>query len=175
MVGTCPSLVKADGETCTKENCPCKNYTKYSSYTPRIMYYGINLIGRFMNNENADVFATEVIDDAVQDGIGVYVSAIKNDDGKTVIMVVNTMPTVSNVDIQIERNNIESFDCYTYDPAEVEPTPEAKPIQSNKNIVINGETSFRDTIPPQSFRIYVQKSTLINDDVDMDIPEDFFE
>jgi len=175
MVGTCPSLVKADGETCTKENCNCKNYTQYSSYTPRKMYYGINLIGRFMNNENADVFATEVVDDALQNGVGVYVSAIKNDNGKTVIMVVNTMPTVSSVDIQIERNDWEAFDRYTYDPAEIVPTPEAKPLQSDKTIKLDGATSFKDTIPAGSFAIYVSSSEIIGDDVDIDIPEDFWD
>ncbi len=167
-VGTCPSLVHVDGKTCPNgETCECTKNYNISSYVPRTTYYGINLIGRFMNNENADVFATEVIDDATQDGGGVYVSAIKNDEGRNVILVVNTMPTVSTVDIEFERNDIVSFERYTYDPNEIIPTAEAKPLPSDKSFEINGATSFKDTIPAQSFSIYVERGTIIGDDVDM--------
>ena len=168
VVGTCPSLVHVDGKTCPYgEDCKCTKYYNISSYTPRTTYYGINLIGKYMNNENADVFASEVIDDATEDNGGVYVSAIKNDDGKTVILVVNTMPTVSTVDIQLERNDIISFSRYTYDPNEIVPTAEAKSIPSDKTIEMGGVTSFFDAIPAQSFAIYVEGGLFIGDDVEM--------
>ncbi len=171
--GTCPSLVKADGETCTIENCPCKNYTPYSSYTPRTIYYGINLIGKYMNNENADVLATEVIDDATKDNGGVYVSAIENDLGQTVIMVVNTMPTTSSFDLQLETYDIKGFDRYTYDPDVIVPTPEAKSIESDKTITLKGENEFNDILPAGTFAIYVSKGIYRGDDVDMEVdPED---
>ena len=175
-VGTCPSLVHVDGKTCPKgDSCPCTaNYT-ISSYLPRTTYYGINLIGRFMNNENADVLATEVIDEAINDGGGVYVSAIKNDDGNTVILVVNTMPTTSSVDIQLENAEYSDFARYTYNPNEIIPTVEAKPIQSDKKISLDGANAFYDVIPAQSFSIYVALGKIIGDDVDMDIPDSFFD
>lgn len=167
--GTCPSLVKADGETCTIEGCACKNYTPYSSYVPRTSYYGINLIGKYLNNENADVYYTEVIDDATKDNGGVYVSAIKNDDGMDVIMVVNTMPTVSSFDLQFENDDNVSFKRYTYNPDAVVPTKEAKSIESDKTISLEGATSFRDELPAGSFAIYVSTGIYCGDDVDMPI------
>ncbi len=167
-VGTCPSLVHVDGKVCPKgENCPCTKNYNISSYMPRTTYYGINLIGKYMNNENADVFATEVIDNATQDGGGVYVSAIKNDNGRTVILVVNTMPTLSTVDIELERDDIVSFARYTYDPNSVVATVEAKSLPSDKSIELDGATSFRDAIPAQSFSIYVESGTFIGNDVEM--------
>lgn len=158
--GTCPSLVKADGETCTIDRCACKNYTPYSSYLPRTTYYGINLIGKYMNNENADVMATEVLDEATKDGGGVYVSAIKNDEGQTVLLVVNTMPYVSSFDINLEKGNLLGFKRYTYDPDVIVPTAEAKPIESDKTITLNGKASFNDILPAGSFAIYVSTENL---------------
>ncbi len=170
--GTCPSLVKADGETCTIEGCACKNYTPYSSYVPRTSYYGINLIGKYLNNENASVLNTEVLDDATKDNGGVYVSAIENDLGQTVIMVVNTMPTFSSFDINLEKGNLVGFKRYTYNPDEVVATAEAKSIESDKTINIKGEDSFADILPAGSFAIYVSTGIYNGDDVDMEVPSE---
>lgn len=167
VCGACPSLVKADGETCTIEGCACKNYTPYSSYTPRTIYYGINLIGKYFNNENAKVLSTEVVDYATKNGGGVYTSAIKNDSGKTVIMVVNTMPTVSSFDINLEKGNIKGFKRYTYNPDEVVPTAEAKSIESDKTINLNYNNYFSDILPAGSFAIYVEDGIFIGDEVEM--------
>ncbi len=171
VCGACPSLVKADGETCTIDGCACKNYTPYSSYTPRTIYYGINLIGKYFNNENAKVLSTEVVDVATKDGGGVYASTIKNDLGQTVIMVVNTMPTTSSFDINLEKGNLAGFKRYTYNPDEVVPTAEAKSIESDKTITIDGRTSFKDLLPAGSFAIYVSTGTYFGDDID--IPVEF--
>lgn len=157
VCGTCPSLVHVDGKTCPKgPDCPCtKNYS-ISSYVPRTTYYGINLIGKYMNNENAGVFATQVSNvDGDEEG-GVYVSAIKNDNDKIVILVVNTMSTTSSVNVEFEREYMASFTRYTYDPNEVVPTAQAKSLSSDKTITMYGENSFCDIIPAQSFSIYVE-------------------
>lgn len=154
-VGTCPSLIKADGDKCPSgSGCRCNNYI-YSSYTPRVNYYGLNLIGKYMNNKNADVFKTEVTDDATKDGGGVYATAIKNDSGKTVILVVNTMPVVSSVNINLEEKGFR-FQRYTYNPSEIIPTADAESIKSDKTIYSRKSTSFSDVIPEQSFVIYVE-------------------
>ncbi len=163
-VGTCPSLIKADGETCETPNCPCKQYT-YSSYTPRTTYYGINLIGRYMNNENAEVFETAVTNGVDTNG-GIYVSSIKNDAGKTVILVVNTNSVISNVNIALEKAGAGTFNRYTYDPNEVVPTASATSIPSDKEITLAG-SSFFDTIPAQSFAIYVEGGTTSDSDVNI--------
>ena len=167
-VGTCPSLVHVDGKVCPKgEDCACTKNYNISSYVPRTTYYGINLIGKYMNNENAKVFATEVIDQATNDNGGVYVSAIKNDYGKTVILVVNTMPTTSSVEVNLKNQCIINFNRYTYDPNEIVPTAEAKSLPSDKTISLNGTNAFFDVIPAQSFAIYVEGGTFIGDDVEM--------
>ena len=46
----CPSLVKADGETCTIENCPCKNYTK--SYIRHLIVAGESFGQRLISIHN---------------------------------------------------------------------------------------------------------------------------
>ncbi|MBO5106004.1 MAG: hypothetical protein J6C29_03800 [Clostridia bacterium] len=162
-VGTCPSLIKADGDKCTTPGCPCRDYT-YSSYTPRVTYYGINLIGKYMNNKNASVFATAVANGVDTNG-GIFVSSIKNDAGKTVILVVNTNSVVSTVDIALERAVENTFKRYTYDPNEVVPTAEAKSITSDKEISLEGN-SFFDVIPAQSFAIYVEGDTIGDTNID---------
>jgi len=165
-VGTCPSLVKADGNKCPYgSGCRCNNYI-YSSYTPRVTYYGLNLIGKYMNNKNADVLKTDITDDATKNGGGVYVTAIKNDDGKTVILVVNTMPVVSSVDINLEGKGF-SFSRYTYNPDEITPTAEAESIKADKTIFSLKKQSFRDTVPAQSFVIYVEGNGSSNEDTEI--------
>ena len=123
-----------------------------------------------MNNENASVFAADVVNDAEDNG-GIYVSAIKNDNGKTVILVVNTNSIVANVDVELEYGNVSSFNRYTYDPNEVVPTADATSIPSDKTISMNGGNSFSDMIPAQSFAIYVEGGNFIGDDVN--IPFEF--
>ena len=126
-----------------------------------------------MNNENASVLATEVIDDATKDGGGVYVSAIEDDLGQIVIMVVNTMQTLSSFDINLEKSNIVGFKRYTYDPEVIVATAEAKSIESDKTINVKGLNSFSDELPAGSFAIYVSTSIYNGDDVDMPVdPED---
>jgi len=171
-VGTCPSLVKANGETCTRANCPCKNYTAYSSYTPRVTYYGINLLGRFLNNKSARVYSTIVTRcDDEADG-GLYVSAIENDNGEVIVLVVNTMPTTSSVNVSFENKNVTSLKRYVYDPNEIIPTAEATPIESDKTISLGGSFEFYDVIPAGSFAIYQQSGFSVGDDFDMDMGEE---
>ncbi len=164
-VGTCSSLVHVDGKVCPNgPTCPCTAYYNISSYTPRVTYYGINLIGKYLNNENADVFEVDVIDDADNKN-AIYASAIKNDDGDNVVIVVNTTEYVTNVDLQFESGNVKPLTRYTYDPSQITPTVEAISISSDKTI--SGEdSSFIDTIPAQSFVIYVE-SNIIGDDVNI--------
>ena len=165
-VGTCPSLVHVDGKTCPNgADCECTKNYNISSYVPRTTYYGINLIGKYMNNNNAEVFATEVTNNVDANG-GIYVSSIKNDAGKTVILVVNTNSVVSNVDIEFEGTVANTFNRYTYDPNEIVPTAEAKSIASDKEISFDGNTFF-DTIPAQSFAIYVEGANFVGDDVNI--------
>ncbi|MEE1026073.1 MAG: hypothetical protein U0L55_03585, partial [Acutalibacteraceae bacterium] len=162
VCGTCPSLVFADGKRCTRSNCSCQKYdSRYHSngcddpYVPRVTYYGINLIGKYMNNDNADVFKTEVINVSGNEEGGVYVSAIKNDEGKTVVLVVNTMSTTSSVNLEFDKD-YTIFTRYTYDPNEVVPTKEATSLPGDKTINMEFPNFFYDIIPAQSFAIYVE-------------------
>lgn len=168
ICGTCPSLIKVDGKVCTIANCPCNKYN-LSSYTPRNTYYGINLIGKYMNNKSSDVYKTEIINDAVNSNDGLYVAAINNDDGNTVILVVNTMPTVTNVEIQLEKNTTTALKRYCYDPDEVVCTPEAKSIESDKIFILNSNKALKDTVPSRSFAIYVAEPNGLDNEMDMGI------
>jgi hypothetical protein len=153
-VGTCPSLIFADGDVCDNPSCGCRAYQSYSSYVPRDTYYAVNLLGKYMNNKNAKVFKTEIFDEASSNG-DIYVAAIENDEGKNVILVVNTLPQVSTVEINLEKVTGKSFKRYLFDPNEIVATAEAKSISSDKTISING-TRLYDGISAQSFAIYVE-------------------
>ena len=162
-VGTCPRLI---GSTCNIADCGCKDYTLASS-TPRKTYYGINLLGKYLNNKNASVLATEIVDEAVESDSGIFTSAIINDAGQTVILVVNTLDVVTTVDINLEKAE-GAFFRYVYNSNDIVATPDATSIPSDKTIKIeDGVTSFVDAVPAQSFAIYVQSDVQYGD-VDMD-------
>lgn len=159
-VGSCPSFVFADGFNCPNgKECDCYNYYSYSSYTPRATYYGINLIGKYMNNTNALVYSTNVTSDIAETDEGLYVTAIKNDDGNTVILVVNTENNAVNVNIQLEKNTDVLYKRYTYESKYVIPTSDAISIPSDKDIMVYGLNEFNDVISPRSFSIYVSSSS----------------
>ncbi|MEE1025534.1 MAG: hypothetical protein U0L55_00815, partial [Acutalibacteraceae bacterium] len=171
VCGTCPSLVHVDGKTCPSgSNCPCTKNYPISSYVPRTTYYGINLIGKYMNNNNAKVFGTQVQNQYGDGDGGVYVSAIENDEGKTVVLVVNTMPTTSSVNLEFDKE-YTNFTRYTYDPNEVDPTEDATSLPSDKTITMENPKSFYDIIPAQSFAIYVEvkNEIYIGEDVDIEV------
>ncbi len=159
-VGSCPSFVFADGFNCPNgEECDCHNYYAYSSYTPRTTYYGINLIGKYMNSKNALVYSTNVTSDIAQTDDGLYVTAIKKDDGNTVILVVNTENNPVNVNVQLEKNTDILYKRYTYEPKFVVPTADATSIPSDKEFMVYGLNEFNDVIPARSFSIYVSASS----------------
>lgn len=167
-VGTCPSLCKVN-DTCTVTNCDCKNYNEYSSYTPRVTYYGINLLGKYLNNKHAKVYSTSVSNGTDADG-GLYVSSIKSDDGSTVLLVVNTTAKSTNVTFKFEGDNDGDFTRYTYNPNGITPTEAATSLPSDGTVTVT-DGSFYDSIAPGSFAIYVQKSSIIDNDVNMDAGE----
>ena len=108
----------------------------------------------FANNKNAKVFETKISDEASSNG-DIYVAAIENDEGKNVVLVVNTLSEISTVEINLEKTTGKSFKRYVYDPNEIVATAEATSIPSDKTISLNG-TSFYEGIPAQSFAIYVE-------------------
>ena len=167
LCGFCPSLVKANGEVCplNGEDCECENYTPYSSYIPRKSYYAANLLCRFLNNDNAKVLKTSVeagndrysIDSVTGEVSGLYTTAIKNDKGQTVILVVNANDQLKSVNINLSSGKNLTFDRYVYEADNIHPTEEAKGIESDKQFNIFGG-EMRDYIPARSFAVYVESS-----------------
>ena len=167
ICGTCPRL---PGTGCSDSNCKCHAYTE-ESYTPRDTYYALNLLGKHLNNKNADVLNTSIVDKAVESDSGLFVGAIKNDKNQTVILVVNTLSTVSTVEINLEKSVNSSFSRYVYNPNEIVADENATSIPSDKSFDLNKTTSFSDVIPAQSFAIYVQDDVVYGDDVDMPLDD----
>lgn len=167
-LGTCPRFPAESSRTCNKSTCVyCYQYdVEVASYVPRPSYYALNLLGKHMNgkNGNSSVFET-TIKNIISTENSLFTSAIKRSDGKTVILIVNTSDTVTTVNVNsgIAKG---SFDRYLYDPNEIEPTPDATSIPSDKSIAVVAG-SFHDAIPAQSFAIYVQSDVQYGD-VDMD-------
>lgn len=170
-VGACPSFVFADGFNCPRgESCACYNYYQFSAYLPRTTYYGINLLGKYMNNENGLVYSTSVQNGLSEKG-GLFTTAIKNDDGNTVILVVNTENEAANISLQTQKKTDASYTRYTFESGNVFPTKDATSIPSDKEIVVYGSGSFNDVIPAHSFCIYVSNTEAFVGD-DTEIPLD---
>ena len=84
-------------------------------------------------------------------------------------MVVNTMPSVSSFELQLEKSDQGGYKRYIYNPETINPTPEAKSIPSDKTIMLNGKASFKDSLAAGTFAIYVSTNHVIGDDADMEI------
>lgn len=143
LTGTAPTL-PLEGYTGTNDA-----YNKLRSYTPRILYYGLNLLGRHLGDEDGTVY--KVTTDAET---GLYVGAVKRKDGKLVILAANTSGVPQNVSFEAESAITGSMERYTYDPAAVTPTADATPIGSDLSRSVSG-SSFLDTIGANCYAIYV--------------------
>ena len=162
-VGTCPALISGDN---------LYGYEQYASDAPRVTYYGLNLLGKYLSNRDATVYETTVVNkDDTTDG-GVYVTTIKGNDGKTAILAVNTTKYGKNVTYNFDKVVDTTFVRYTYNPAGITPTGDATSIASDGTIVTTEDGSFYDVLAPGSFSIYItETSTKPDNDVDVDAGE----
>ena len=168
--GTAPSLIDTSNCTSSKgENCPCHDYDKYVSETPRKLYYGLNLLGKHLQNKNASVVssAVEDIDNYDANG-GLYVSSIINDENRLVVLVANTTNRPTNFNLNLESGFEAKFTRYTYNPDGITPTKEAKSIPSD-GYITSTEGNFYDTLAPGSFAFYISKIRDLGDDVIIDM------
>lgn len=172
-VGTCPALGTADGIACTIVDCECHNYDSISSYVPRTTYYGINLIGKYMNNKAATVYKTAVSNDADDFEGGLYVSTIKGDAGELVVLVVNTAATTTSIKVEFDKiSEGTEFSRYLYNPEDIIPTADATSIPSDITIS-STNIGFGDIIPSRSFAIYVAKNDgFIGEDNEVDFGDE---
>ena len=158
VCGTSPSMISGNN---------LYGYEQYASDVPRVTYYGLNLLGKYLSNRNAIVYSTVVTNGVDTTNGGVYVTAIKGNDGKTAILAVNTTHSGKNVTYNFEDVTDTEFVRYTYNPAGITPTADATSLPSDGTVTVtNG--SFYDSVAPESFVIYVQKSNITDNDVNMD-------
>lgn len=154
-VGTAPSFVSN----------PHKDYAPYASETPRVTYYGLNLLGKYLSNKKAITYYTQ---STTEDGL--YTAAIRGDNGKTVVLVVNTQSTAVNVALNFEKQMNMNFYRYAYCPTAVTPSPDATSIAYD-TVFQNISQRLDDTLPPQSFALYVSEKGYYGDDVECDMTE----
>ena len=154
-VGTAPSFTPN----------PHKDYAPYASETPRVTYYGLNLLGKYLSNKKAITYYTQ---STTEDGL--YTAAIRGDDGKTVVLVVNTQSTAVNVALNFEKQMNMNFYRYAYCPTAVTPSPNATSIAYD-TVFQNISQRLDDTLPPQSFALYVSEKGYFGDDVECDMAE----
>ncbi|MBE6761451.1 MAG: hypothetical protein E7551_04125 [Ruminococcaceae bacterium] len=164
--GTCPSFATID-DTCTKgENCSCRDYAKYASYTPYVTYYGLNLLGKHMSAKSGSVLSTSVSGDAKG---GLYSSSMRDGYGNLIVLAVNTLGTATNVNFGVAKSSEYSkITRYTYNPNGITPTADAISLASDGSFNVNGN-SFYDTIPAMSFSIYIYEPAASGD---VNIPMD---
>lgn len=149
--GTCPSFATID-DKCELAECSCRDYANYASYTPRVTYYGLNLLGKYMSAKSGAVFNTTVTGDSKG---GLYASSMRAENGSLIVLAVNTLSTATNVNFSAAKtSDYSKITRYTYNPNGITPTAEAVSLASDGGFGVNGN-SFYDTIPPMSFSIYV--------------------
>ena len=156
--GTSPSMISGNN---------LYGYEQYASDAPRVTYYGLNLLGKYLSNRNAIVYSTVVTNGVDTTNGGVYVTTIKGNDGKIAILAVNTTQSGKNVTYNFEDVADTKFVRYTYNPAGITPTGAATSLPSDGTISCNNG-SFYDSIAPGSFAIYVQELDIVDNDVNMD-------
>lgn len=169
VCGTAPSLI--DTSNCTKgSRCACHNYDKYASETPRKIYYGLNLLGKYLNNKNGTVVESIVKDNNYDSKGGLYVSSIISDDNKLVVLVANTTNIPTNFNLNLQSGMNTHFTRYTYNPDGITPTPDAKSLPSD-GYVTTDENGFYDTLAPGSFAFYISEVISEGDDVEVDMDD----
>lgn len=132
------------------------------SYTPRTSYYGMGLLGRELGYENGRVLKT-----TNNSSGGLYTGTVYRNDGKMVIVAVNTKQTELNISYNISSNLTSVAARSLYDPESIVPDRNATQITSDCRINIkNGK--FYDTVPAGSFAVYVIDANQ-NPDVDIDV------
>ena len=154
-LGTAPSFVPN----------PHKDYAPYASETPRVTYYGLNLLGKYLSNQKALTYYTQSTAEN-----GLYTAAIRGDDGKYAILVVNTAGTAARFSLNFEKTVDSDFYRYAYCPTAVTPSPDATSIAYD-TVFQNISQRLDDTLPPQSFAIYVSEKGYFGDDVECDMAE----
>ena len=167
VCGTAPSLI--DTSKCTNgSKCACHRYDKYASETPRKLYYGLNLLGKYLNNKNGTVVESIVTDNNYDSKGGLYVSSIINDENRLVVLVANTTNRPTNFNLNLESGFEAKFTRYTYNPDGITPTKEAKSIPSD-GYITSTEGNFYDTLAPGSFAFYISEIRDLGDDVIIDM------
>lgn len=151
--GTAPSFI------------PYGDYTPYAGEVPRIPYYGLNLLGKYLGNQNGTVY--RCMTDA---GDGLYAATVHRDDGRTVILAVNTTDRPTNVSYQLELALNSRLTRYLYDPTAITPTAEAVSIPSDRTLG-TAASQFYDVLPAYSFALYVTEDPTVGYDVDLPMVE----
>ncbi len=154
-VGTAPSFVPN----------PHKDYAPYASETPRVTYYGLNLLGKYLSNQKALTYYTQSTAENE-----LYTAAIRGDDGKYAILVVNTAGTAARFNLNFEKTVDSDFYRYAYCPTAVTPSPDATSIAYD-TVFQNINQRLDDTLPPQSFAIYVSEKSCFGNEIEMNAGE----
>ncbi len=175
--GTAPSFITLEN-TCPKVaaggTCGCQDYTQYASYTPRVTYYGINLLGKYLSNKNATVLKTSVSD--YNDEGGVYSAVIRMESGELAVLVVNTHSYATGVKIDFDQLADGEITRYTYNPEGITPTEEATSVASDGSVTVENN-GFTDYIADMSFAIYTNYVVpeIDNSEIDSDVNFDMEE
>ena len=155
VVGTAPSFVPN----------PHKDYAPYASETPRVTYYGLNLLGKYLSNQKALTYYTQSTAEN-----GLYTAAIRGDDGKYAILVVNTAGTAARFNLNFEKAVDSDFYRYAYCPTAVTPGPDAASIAYD-TVFNNVNQGLNDVIPSQSFAIYVSERSCFDNEIEINVGE----
>lgn len=141
-------------------------YNAIRSYTPRVNYYGLNLLGRMLGDGDGKVYST--VTDSTS---GLYAGAVERSDGKLAVLVVNTTSSAQNIAYSVASIGTGSAKRYLYDPTAITPTAEAAPIESDLTLSVT-EGRFYDTLNAGSFAVYVLESLeYTGDDIDISVDD----
>ena len=131
MCGTCPSLLVSD--------------------VPYDAYYPLSTFMRFNSATSGKSFATSSGKNATAQGV--YIGAMQDDNGNTIITVVNIGSSEKIINLNLEKALGKNLYRYSVCEEGINPTADATPTECSR-IIQNVGTSFKDTILPYSVSVY---------------------
>lgn len=124
----------------------------FVSATPYEQYYATGLFSRYNGYKNGTVYRTSYMQDA-ENAEGVYMGAVKLEDGSWTITIVNHLMDDTYIAINFDKAINQTLYRHTCTPSTVNPNPDARLADVDKYFV-DVKDKIYDTIPGGSVVIY---------------------
>lgn len=124
----------------------------FVSAVPQAQYYPISLFMKYNGYQNGTVYATN-LDELAEEYTGVYMSAVKLEDGNWTITIVNLNIDPATFVVRFDKAIGQTLYRHVAAAAQVKPTVAARIPAADKTYVSVAD-KFTDTIPAGSIAVY---------------------